>query len=237
LQGFTPQVREGYGAWFPANIPLSSSAKDILSKLLEYDPAVRLSVTEALQHPFFNGEASTAPILESVVSSLHSFQKDTAFKRAILDVMAESFSPDELQDAKASFAKYDDDGDGFITIDELRAHKVTAQSEALMKLLHVVDIDGDGKISYDELVKVCIQKKLLAKEERIYNVFTQLDADGNGYLTAAEVGRILDDEDMSHARDILSEIDKDGDGKIEYNEFLNMFFDNDEMSRNAEMNM
>lgn len=223
--GFTPEVKEGYGPWFPAHITLSAQAKDFISKLLEYDPAVRLSSTEALEHAWINGSASKDPIVGSVLRSLGSFQKDCAFKAAILDVMADSFSDAELKEFTESFRQYDVDGDGFITIDELKSQSDSKQNTALQTILTTIDVDGDGRISYDELVRACIQKKLLAKEERIYNVFSQLDQNGDGVLTEQEIqDALMDDPDLEGARKMLSEIDKDGDGKVDYNEFLNMFF-------------
>ena len=51
-KGFNPVVKEGYGAWFPAHIDLSASAKDFLAKTLEMDPACRMSAQEALEHPW-----------------------------------------------------------------------------------------------------------------------------------------------------------------------------------------
>lgn len=44
--GFTPETKEGQGPWFPANIPASDDAKDLISKLLLRDIARRMSPQE-----------------------------------------------------------------------------------------------------------------------------------------------------------------------------------------------
>ena len=50
--GFQPITKAGYGPHFPASIPCSDSAKDLIAKLLQMDPAKRWSAEEALQHPW-----------------------------------------------------------------------------------------------------------------------------------------------------------------------------------------
>jgi len=52
LQGFTSEVKQGYGAFFPKSIPVSSSARDFISSLLTSDWRHRLSASEALEHPW-----------------------------------------------------------------------------------------------------------------------------------------------------------------------------------------
>jgi hypothetical protein len=38
-----------------------------------------------------------------------------------------------------------------------------------------LDVDGDGTLSYDELVMTCVQRKLSEKEERLWNAFCKVD--------------------------------------------------------------
>lgn len=40
-----------------------------------------------------------------------------------------------------------------------------------------IDVDGDGALSLDELELTFIRHKLVAKEERLYNLFLKLDQD------------------------------------------------------------
>ncbi len=49
-KGFTPEVKKGYGAWFPEAMPVSPGARDCLSKLLESDISKRMTAEEALNH-------------------------------------------------------------------------------------------------------------------------------------------------------------------------------------------
>jgi calcium-dependent protein kinase len=198
-KGFAPVTRAGYGAHFPASIPCSDSAKDLISKLLVTDTARRLTAAEALEHPWLTGKtASDKPILSNVLNSLKAFQAKQKFKISVLNMMSSSLSDEEIAQLKSTFREIDANGDGKISVSELRdavakASKgegsgagslgVGSSAEELERLMRVADIDEDGAISYDELLLTCVQRKINAKEERIWEAFCKLDLDGNGRLT------------------------------------------------------
>jgi len=41
LKGFEPDTKDGYGAWFPASLPASLAAKDLIKRCLCVDPLKR----------------------------------------------------------------------------------------------------------------------------------------------------------------------------------------------------
>ena len=45
---------------FPANVPISDEAKDLIKKILVLDPAMRPTLNEILQHPFIKNLANKA---------------------------------------------------------------------------------------------------------------------------------------------------------------------------------
>jgi len=51
-KGFSPEVKQGYGAFFPKTIAVSESARDFISCLLTSDWRHRLTTAEALKHPW-----------------------------------------------------------------------------------------------------------------------------------------------------------------------------------------
>lgn len=86
-KGFRPITQKGYGAFFPEDIPITDSAKDLISKLLCTDVAERYTAEEALNHPWLRGDtASSDPISQLVVSSLKKFNSTSKFKQALLGV-------------------------------------------------------------------------------------------------------------------------------------------------------
>jgi len=53
LRGFDAQTKDGYGAFFPSSVPVSSEAKEVVSALLSSDPLKRPSVDDILHFPWF----------------------------------------------------------------------------------------------------------------------------------------------------------------------------------------
>lgn len=64
-----------------------------------------------------------------------------------------------------------------------------------------------------------MQRKLAAKEERIWEAFQRLDLDGDGRVTLAEIETVMK-ANSSDARKFIAEVDKDGDGCVSYDEFI-----------------
>ena len=47
-------------------------------------------------------------------------------------------------------------------------------------LFDSVDYDGDGSLSYEELMMVAVNRKLMQKEERLWEVFSEIDVNNDG---------------------------------------------------------
>eukprot|EP00823_Brevimastigomonas_motovehiculus_P003162 TRINITY_DN190_c0_g2_i1.p1 TRINITY_DN190_c0_g2~~TRINITY_DN190_c0_g2_i1.p1 ORF type:complete len:601 (-),score=191.27 TRINITY_DN190_c0_g2_i1:171-1973(-) len=257
--GFTPEVKEGVGAWFPTAIPCSTSAQDLMSKMLIYDPSKRITAAEALEHPWLKGEtADTAPRVDKVLQNLIQFSNHHAFKQAVCQLMSDYVSDQELTELKRVFREIDTNSDGKISISELKdalkkwspveskEEKNSSSSSStdttststststsssdekeqkykeedanrLLQLIHAADVNGDGAISWNELTITSVQRKLCAKEERLYEAFCKLDLDFDGKITKSEIERVLGKD---AAPEIMLEADKNHDGIIDYDEFL-----------------
>ena len=48
-------------------------------------------------------------------------------------------------------------------------------SDEIIQLFRQADVDGSGAISYNELLMTAVQRKLLAKEERLWDTFKRMD--------------------------------------------------------------
>jgi calcium-dependent protein kinase len=224
-KGFSPQTKDGYGAHFPKAIPASDSAKDLISKLLVLDIAKRLTADEALEHPWLTGEtASDKPLLPKVIENLKSFDSSLKFKNAVLTMMADSLTEAELDVLTDTFKKIDENGDGHITFAEMKKalenKDMKISQDELSRLMKMADVNGDGVLSYEELKLTCVQRKLIAKEERIWAAFCKLDLDGDGKISTKEIQKVLGAED---AKSLIDEVDKNGDGEVDYDEFMSMW--------------
>ena len=71
---------------------------------------------------------------------------------------------------------------------------------------------------------VNIKKEKLLNEETLDNAFKMFDIDGNGYITIDELKKTMPLEITSKTgwKELVSEVDKDGDYQISLKEFKEM---------------
>jgi len=226
-KGFANETKAGYGPHFPAAIPASSSAKDLIARLLNLDCVKRFTATEALEHPWLQGTTATeTPIGMSVLNSLKTFNGNNKFKAAVLNLMTEYINPTELAQLKATFLALDENKDGKISVAELKkainkpggSELKGISEEELLRVMTMADTDGDGSLSYQELLQTAVNRKLVAKEERLYEAFCKFDLNGDGRVSLDEIAIALGD--ASKAKELIAEVDVDGDGSVSYDEFL-----------------
>merc|ERR1719321_986456 len=100
-------------------------------------------------------------------------------------------------------------------VDQLTEEQVSEFKEAFS----LFDKDGDGSITTKELQDT-------DTEDDLKEAFKVFDKDHDGYISAAElrhvltnIGEKLTDDEVD---EMIREADIDGDGSIDYNEFVKM---------------
>ena len=129
---------------------------------------------------------------------------------------------DEMYDSVES--KYNDEKENASNYndEENQIRTPRKQFEVNKDTMDAMDLDGDGKVSNEEMnMKVTIEK-----------AWQKFDEDGNGVITKQELVKILkanhmassDKEVMRKADTIMAQADKDGDGVVDYNEFVDFAY-------------
>ncbi|WVY90685.1 hypothetical protein V8G54_036199 [Vigna mungo] len=210
---------------------ISPAAKDLVRKMLNSDPRQRLTAYEVLNHPWIkeDGEAPDKPLDNAVLNRLKQFRAMNEFKKVALRVIAGCLSEEEIMGLKQMFKGMDTDNSGTITIEELKqglAKQGTKLTEQEVKqLMEAADADGNGTIDYDEFITATMHMNRMNKEDHLYTAFQYFDKDNSGYITIEELEQALIEFNMHDGRDIkdiISEIDADNDGRINYDEFAAM---------------
>ncbi|KAJ6656349.1 hypothetical protein lerEdw1_003852 [Lerista edwardsae] len=143
--------------------------------------------------------------------------------------MAQQLSEEQIAEFKEAFLLFDKDGDGAITTKELgtvmRSLGQNPTEAELRDMINELDADGSGTVDFPEFLSLMAKKiKNSEGEEEIREAFRVFDKDGNGFISAAELRHIMTNlgEKLTseEVEDMIKEADIDGDGQVNYEEFL-----------------
>lgn len=210
---------------------ISASAKDLISKMLEYDPKKRITAADALEHPWMKvgGQASDKPIDSAVLIRMKQFRAMNKMKKLALKVIAENLSEEEIKGLKQMFNNMDTDNSGTITLEELRVGLSKLGSKLneseIRQLMDAADVDKNGTIDYYEFISATMHRHRLEKEENLFNAFRYFDKDSSGFITREELRQALTEHGMGDEAaidEVIDDVDTDKDGRINYEEFAAM---------------
>ncbi|WVQ79106.1 calmodulin [Cryptococcus sp. DSM 104549] len=132
---------------------------------------------------------------------------------------------------KEAFSLFDKDGDGTITTKELgtvmRSLGQNPTQAELEDMINEVDADGNNSIDFAEFMTLMARKMHdTDSEDEIREAFKVFDKNNDGHISAAELKHVMTNlgEKLTDAEisEMIREADKDGDGMIDYNEFVTM---------------
>eukprot|EP01083_Nonionella_stella_P234084 824169_1 len=106
-RGFEPIVKDGFGAWFPSEIEISSDCKYLLSKMFEMDVKKRWTVKECLSSTWIrninNNSTKPKTIPPIVRDALKKFHSTSKFKVAISNLFTHQIDPDHIREIRKFF--------------------------------------------------------------------------------------------------------------------------------------
>mmetsp|Transcript_4749 Transcript_4749/g.11196 ORF Transcript_4749/g.11196 Transcript_4749/m.11196 type:complete len:502 (+) Transcript_4749:15-1520(+) len=214
---------------------VSNDAKDLISATLKVKPQDRFSAGQCLNHIWVKKKAPNSrnvPLEAGIMANMRNFRSQNKLKKAAIQIIAQSLDDNELKRLKDLFTSLDKNGDGSLTPEELRKGLQEAglgqKGEDLAETIKQIDADGSGQIDYTEFLAAAMDKKTYLQEERLWAAFRVFDKDGNGKITATELRQVLlsgSIDDVANAQqiqDLVKDVDKNGDGEIDFDEFVEM---------------
>ena len=142
-----------------------------------------------------------------------------------------ALSEEKITEFKEAFEIFDKDKDGYITTKELgdimKNLGQTPSEAELQDMINEVDIDGNGTIDFKEFLGLMARKMRDADtEEELIEAFKVFDRDGNGLISGNELQHVMtslgENISQDEVEEMIKEADLDGDGYINYEEFVRM---------------
>ncbi|XP_063536657.1 calmodulin-A-like isoform X2 [Cydia strobilella] len=138
-------------------------------------------------------------------------------------------SEEQVAEFKEAFMLFDKDEDGTITMAELgvvmRSLGQRPSETELRDMVKEVDQDGNGTIEFNEFLQMMSKKMRGADgEDELREAFRVFDKNNDGLISSVELrhvmtnlGERLSEEEVD---DMIREADLDGDGMVNYDEFV-----------------
>ncbi|KAL7328596.1 hypothetical protein PS15p_206841 [Mucor circinelloides] len=145
--------------------------------------------------------------------------------------MSDQLNDQQISEYRESFALFDKNGDGAIDAEELgqvmRSLNQEPTDEELKDMINDVDSDNNGRIDFNEFLTIMSRMKGTDETENdLVEAFKVFDKDQDGSITQdelrsvmANLGQKLTSQELD---EMIKEADTDGDGKINYKEFVKM---------------
>ena len=184
---------------------ISNEAKELIQNLLIMDYHKRISAEDALNNIWFKKNKS-----KELFNEIKDKQMIEKFVKNLKEYKSESV----IQETALAYLVHN-----FPQIDDI----VNA-----CKLFNLIDINGDGKITKNELFEGLNKKiKSNSLKKDIDIIFKNIDSDNNGYIEYEEFVRAAIDKEMFLNENILKfafrYFDKDNSGEISYEEIEEVF--------------
>lgn len=221
-------------AW--ANV--SDDARDLIRKLLKYQPFDRSTAAQALDHSWLRnhvpGISDAAPVSPASIRALRQFVQQSKFKRAALHSMAMQLGDADMRAHRKDFAALDLRGIGVLTVEQLQEKSqhpdMAAIEPQLRQIIRILTEGGRGEdeIGFTDFLAANFSHQFFqqdAAEGLCRGAFRGFDKDSDGYIRVDELEMVVGGTISRNSRRaevlaaMLAEADFNRDGKIDYEEF------------------
>lgn len=220
---------------------LSYEARSLITSMLNMNDKIRFTCREALSSDWMKLHSPVSCSRElafHVVRNLEAFAHASRLKQAALIVLARYFHGAAIQELQLLFDLLDIEASGVLSIrtmirelERLAACQFLARSKD-----QLICNSEHGTMHYIVFLAAAMDKSRYMHELKLmYLAFNSLDQDNDGYLTCEELcgaswleGNALSMSIRSAlAKQIVYDADVDGDGQVDFDEFVFMLKSDD----------
>ena len=210
---------------------ISENAKDLIRKML-CDEDKRLNAKNVLEHPWLNDNENEVKKKEKLVldnfnqEKLKQYQNIPKLKKNILTFIVNKFCNKDIHNLKNIFEELDVNKKGKLTYEEFKNGLIklsidNIKDEDIQKIFNK-DIDNTSKIDYIEFLAISLNHKNYLTEENLNDACKLIDKTNCGKISKKDLKDIINNQlDNQLIDKMILDFDLNGDGLIDYNEFLN----------------
>merc|ERR1711904_134085 len=200
-----------------------------ITHMLKFKPQERFTAQRALNHTWIKRQAPHAkdvPLKQGFVDKLSHFRSQSKFKKAVLQIIAGQLDDNQIIQLRETFMAMDQNGDGLLTLEELKAGLgragLTSIPSDLQSIMDAIDADNSGVIDYTEFLSATIDRKSYLKEEVCFTAFSVFDLDGDGKISQDELQKVLQNDSVERTvgleeiQGLMKQMDSNGDGSIDF---------------------
>ena len=189
----------------------------------------RLNAQQVLNHVWLqkNAPNSEGYILEVNKKHIKNYYNSNKLKKSIINFISSRLNDDEIEHLKKIFYEMDINKDGSITLEEMQqclSNMFKNNKNYIENIFNEIDTNKSGRIEYTQLISALVEQKTYLKEEKLKDVFERIDKDKNGKISNNDflVFLKLKKNNEKDIEKYVKEFDLNGDGEIDYDEFLKM---------------
>lgn len=183
---------------------VSDCAKDMIRRLMNVLPVQRCTADLALNSQWIANTAPRRPaaLTHKLLERLRLFGLLGPLRKATLQVLAS-----KLDDSK---------------LKHLREQAGMDRRSDLAQLVATLDTNQRRGLNYSEYLAAALDPETCMDRDSCFAAFNVFDIDGDGTITAQELGRALgmNVSEESRAEELLQQADRNGDGVVDFQEFL-----------------
>ena len=225
---------------------LSSLVKDLINKLLQYDPKKRISAEEAFEHQWFKTaefkrkdkvNTISPELAKELITNMTKYKSSNVLKCAVIAYLVHHLTnTEECMEASKLFTKIDLNSDGKIEKHELiqgfQKYWGMPENEVKEKVDIIfanIDTDFNGFIEYEEFVRAAVNSNIFMSQNYLKFAFNYFDRDSSGDISFEEIKKRFSqnssynsDKMDKELKEIFDKTDINKDGSISFYEFCKM---------------
>ena len=236
--------KEEYNKERLQKIDCSEDVIDFIDKALKKDVKSRMTVEEALNHPWikkFNiNSLDPSLINEDSIQLFLNFSNKPALQKEIYYFLAKISNENDIAIYKNIFNFFDVNNKGGLSKNDLKEglakNKINIDEETLGIIFDGLDFHNNGKIYYSEFLAAMVSSKDFNKEEKIISVFNLLkeNEQNNNYITYDSLENAAKALNLNINKESLQHCFKKLNGHISLEKFQKIILDDNSEEKSSE---